>query len=101
MWRQGDILIQEITEIPPTAERRKSLVLASGDTTGHSHRIERNRMARVFSNHDGDDELFLEVIAEEAKVVHPEHEPIILPRGRYRVWRQREWDGDRGRNVRD
>ena len=102
MWRQGDVLIRAIMEIPPAALRQKSMVLASGDTTGHVHRIEKNRKARVFSLPGGDDgELLLEVIADQARVVHPEHETITLHRGRYRVWRQREFDGDRDRNVRD
>lgn len=35
------------------------------------------------------------------RVVHPEHGPIELPRGRYRVWKQREWHGGQIRDVVD
>ena len=72
-------------------------MLASGDTTGHSHRIKDRRTAQMFLMGRGHLAVFfLEVTAEEAKVEHPEHGPIVLPRGMYRVWRQREF-GESGR----
>jgi hypothetical protein len=96
MWRQGDVLIQAIDEFPAAANRPVRPVLASGDSTGHKHRIADPRSAQLFvSPRDG--ELFLNVVQDEARLVHPEHDSIVLPRGRYRVWRQREYDelGDR------
>jgi hypothetical protein len=102
MRRQGDVLIQEVEEIPPSARRQKGVVLASGETTGHSHRIEDRRTAQLFSADDGrGEQLFLEVIAREAKLVHPEHKTVILPQGRYRVWKQREFDDPGARDVVD
>jgi hypothetical protein len=102
MQRQGDVLIQEVAEIPPSARRRTGLVLASGETTGHSHRIKDRRTAQMFSTGEGPGaELFLEVTAQEAKLVHPEHETIILPKGRYRVWRQREFHDSGTREMGD
>ena len=38
---------------------------------------------------------------EEATVVHPEHGPIKLPKGNYRVWKQREFADEKPRPVRD
>ncbi|QEH38784.1 hypothetical protein OJF2_73920 [Aquisphaera giovannonii] len=102
LWRQGDILIQRIESVPPAAQRLRRPVLASGDTTGHSHRIEDRRTARLLLI-DGapGTQLFLEVDADEASVVHPEHDTITLPRGAYRVWRQREFDDRGSRPVSD
>lgn len=70
------------------------LASGSGDRTGHRHRIEDLRTVRFRSTGDGSGAgFFLEVIAQEARIVHPEHKAIILPKGRYRVWRQREFEG--------
>jgi hypothetical protein len=102
MWRQGDVLIERVESIPPSARRLKRPVLASGDSTGQRHQIKDRRAARLLSSGEGTaTELFLEVTAEEAGVVHPEHGEIILPRGIYRVWRQREFDGTGSRRVAD
>ena len=102
MRRQGGVLIQEVAAIPRSARRHKTTVLASGDITGHRPRIEDHRTVRIFSRRVGPGaELFLEVTAEKARVVHPEHETIVLPRGRYRVWRQREFEGSGARVVDD
>lgn len=102
MWRQGDVLIQRVESIPPSARAMKRAVLASGDSTGQRHQIKDRRAARLFSSGNGAiSDLFLEVIAEEASVVHPEHGEIILPRGTYRVWKQREFDDLGSRFVAD
>jgi hypothetical protein len=100
--RQGDVLLEEIAEIPASARKHRGLVLASGEITGHCHRIEDKRTARLFSTDTSrGGELFLEVIGPDPKLVHPEHETIILPRGRYRVWKQREFDDSGARDVAD
>ena len=59
-----------------------------GEATGHSHRVEDLATAQVFQ---GRDELYLRVIGDAARIVHQEHGPITLPRGTYRVWKQREY----------
>jgi hypothetical protein len=43
----------------------------------------------------------LKVDADEASIVHPEHDTITLPRGVCRVWRQREFDDLGSRFVAD
>lgn len=89
LWRQGDVYIESITSIPETAVPRPDAVLADGELTGHSHRIEDWASAKVFEDRG---QLFLDVEANSARVVHEEHGPIVLHRGSYRVWRQREFD---------
>src|SRR4051812_13061501 len=94
MWRQGDVLISVVDAIPPGAMKRTDCVLAEGELTGHSHRIDQPGVAELF---ESGGRLYLRVVATEAKVVHQEHGPITLPRGLYTVWQQREW---RKRSIR-
>jgi hypothetical protein len=87
MWRQGDVLIAAVEAIPEGASPRKRLVLATGTATGQRHQIRDRRTARLY---ELGAMLYLEVLADTASIVHPEHQAILLPRGLYRVWRQRE-----------
>ena len=48
MWRQGDILIAAVQEIPRGSTRRPNCVLAEGELTGHSHRIDQPATAELF-----------------------------------------------------
>jgi hypothetical protein len=89
LWRQGDIYIESAESVPPTAIRLPHAVLAEGEVTGHQHRIEDPRSAIVYEERF---DMFVEVLADSARLVHDEHGPILLPRGVYRVWRQREYD---------
>ncbi len=98
MWRQGDIFIAAVAAIPAGAKTQPHGVLAEGEVTGHSHRIQGLDTARLYA-HAG--ALFLDVLAETATVVHDEHGPITLARGTYRVWRQREYSPEAIRVVRD
>jgi len=96
MWRQGDILFQTIEQIPFGVARMPNLVLASGDSTSHRHMIKDRKTAELFrSSNVTIDDLFLNVTANEASVVHPEHNTIVLPKGCYRVWHQREFGEDK------
>jgi hypothetical protein len=89
LYRQGDIYIESVRCLPDGAVKRFSTVLADGELTGHRHRILDFRTASVF---DARGEMFIDVVTERAEVVHEEHGPIVLNRGVYRVWRQREYD---------
>lgn len=102
IWRQGDILIQDVEEIPPMARALKRPVLASSDSTGHRHQIKDRKLACLYSlSILGGQELYLDVTGDEADLVHPEHDTIVLKRGRYRVWRQREFSDWGNRDVID
>ncbi len=98
MWRQGDVLIDEVNEVPAGAERLKQLVLAAGDSTGQRHMIKDRKSAELFRDRGI---LYLRVVADKAVVAHPEHHPITLPRGTYRVWKQREFTDAKPRPVHD
>lgn len=102
MYRQGDILI-----VPTDGDKRRidlsrsdvrsvgTPVVARGEATGHAHQIE------------GDGELFLwqdTVFLRshgQTRLVHDEHDTIVIPEGEYRVVRQREYDEGEIRYVSD
>lgn len=98
LYRQGDIFIAATRAVPRGAEPRPHCVLAEGEVTGHSHRVEDPATARLYRHSTS---LYLDVFADRATVVHDEHGPITLPRGTYRVWRQREYSPEAIRTVRD
>lgn len=87
LYRQGDVFV-DVTPIPAGALPRGGVVLADGELTGHQHRIEDPASASILTFRG---QTYLRVTAEAARLVHDEHETIVLPRGDYRFWRQREY----------
>ncbi|MCF2525706.1 hypothetical protein [Yinghuangia soli] len=98
MYRQGDILLLPVddaavplgvTALPAKPrDNRGRIVLALGEVTGHAHAV------------TGTGTLFLDpeptVIGHlkldaPTRLVHEEHAAISLPKGWYRVIRQREY----------
>lgn len=106
LFRHGDVLIMQIAEMPTGGGLRLAVpILAQGEVTGHSHRIEDPTKAEVWYING---EMFIKVWAP-TRVIHEEHQPIPLDPGCYRVWQQREYlapgqrwhDGVSFRAVRD
>jgi hypothetical protein len=91
-------LIAAVEVIPRGAQLRPNCVLAEGEATGHSHRVEPYGAAELFSVAGS---LYLRVLAGQAVVVHQEHGPITLSKGEYRVWQQREYSPQSIRPVGD
>ena len=111
LYAQGDLLIERVADLPPTgcavaASADGSVVLAEGETSGHRHAIhDRVTMFRddglardipggLYVGH-------VRVDGPSARLVHEEHAPIELPRGTYRVRRQRELEPRDARIVVD
>jgi hypothetical protein len=92
------VLIRRIDILPRGARQQTGATIAHGEVTGHSHRIEQPNSVQLW-NHGSD--LFLEVKALRATLVHEEHKPIELPQGIYRIWKQREYTPDAYREVED
>jgi hypothetical protein len=105
LYFQGDLCIEPVTDvaldgaraIPPAHDG--AVVLAEGETTGHRHAFS-GADVMLFRDpalaRDLPPELYighLRVIADTAELRHQEHATIELPRGLYRVRRQREFDG--------
>ncbi|MFI9407059.1 hypothetical protein [Nocardia sp. NPDC052316] len=98
MYRQGDVLIVPLaaSAVPETAvhavseprDGRGRLVLALGEVTGHAHAIA--GPGRLIREASAFGPMLLD-LPEGGRVVHEEHAPITLPKGWYRVVRQREY----------
>lgn len=88
VWRQGDVFIVSIDRLPAGRAESHGPVLAKGEITGHSHRIQENQGATA-SLIGG--QLFLEVAADQVTLLHDEHLPIVIPRGTYEIRIQREY----------
>ncbi|MFD7611526.1 hypothetical protein [Streptomyces sp. NPDC059828] len=99
MYRQGDVLIVPVAQddVPEHVKQaegeprdgRGRLVLALGEVTGHAHALAaRGRLVRESGVPGGP--MLLE-LPEGGRLVHEEHAPIALPKGWYRVVRQREY----------
>lgn len=98
MYRQGDVLIMALEEsaVPANLLRAPGelrdghgrLVLALGEVTGHAHAVPGPgrliREAGVFGP-------MLLHLPDGGRVVHEEHAVISLPKGWFRVVRQREY----------
>lgn len=98
MWRHGDVLIAPCKEIPANKRQLNTNVLVRGEITGHSHRIQEQGACEVW---ESDKVLFLKVLTSEATLIHEEHKPIVLPRGTYKVWQQREYTPQEIRRIID
>ena len=100
IFAQGDLLIERVADVTPSGAVTENaegaaLVLLEGELTGHNHavrervtlfrddRLARDIPAGLYIGH-------VQVGTAYARVTHEEHAPLTLPRGTYRVRRQRE-----------
>lgn len=99
-YYQGDIAIVPVKNIGSDAKKIKEdkIVLAEGEATGHAHTIE---TPGTIGFVDSNDSVWLEVKDLIAEVCHQEHATIKLPKGKYKVVRQREYTPEEIRNVKD
>jgi hypothetical protein len=104
MYRQGDVLIVAVTEIPTnvTAVKRtkRGVVLAEGEVTGHAHRIP-SRSASLYR--DETNARYLRVMGPAPVALnHEEHKTVSIPPGNYRVTIHTEYQpGELPRQVAD
>ena len=111
IFAQGDLLIERVADILPSGTAIQpmpdgAVVLAEGEATGHRHAIfdtvtmfRDDGLAR-----DIPDGLYIghvRVVGHSARVQHDEHAPIDLPKGTWRVRRQREFQPKDVRIVSD
>lgn len=83
--RQGDLLIKKIDMLPLGLKEIADGVVLRGESTGHAHRLVGGQ---VFKDDAG--MLFL-TVKNFARLVHEEHKPIELSKGKYAVVRQKEY----------
>ena len=97
LYRHGDVMIQEIDVIPKKAKKVKGNILVRGEVTGHAHRLDNPGAFQILESPDF---IFVEV-TEETNIIHEEHDPITLQKGKYKVWVQREYTPEAIRRVYD
>lgn len=102
IYRQGDVALVRVTgrigkgeEVPRDEHGR--IVLAYGEVTGHAHAIMDPGATLIAL---GGTERILRV-NKPVSLRHEEHGPIHLPRGNWRVLRQREYTPEEVRYVAD
>jgi hypothetical protein len=88
LFRQGDVLLRQVEELPKTAKLKPDKVLALGEATGHKHQFTSD-FADLYVDAGGKQYAFL---AEKAVLEHEEHANIEVPEGVYEVVIQREFD---------
>ena len=88
MYRQGDILIVPVDKIPDRQDELETKIIAIGELTGHHHKVD--EAAQLFGWNDVPQ--FMEVQGE-TQLTHQEHDTINISEGKYRIVRQREFDG--------
>ena len=96
--RHGDVLIQSVKTIPTSASPLPHATLAHGEVTGHSHRIAEPADVELF---EVNGTLYLRIKAESSSLIHQEHATLNIPKGEYKVWRQREYTPREIRIIRD
>ena len=92
VYAQGDILFVPINNIPENIkvlERNGgAIVLAEGEVTGHFHKIQTPEIGAWINEKD---DIFIEVRNLIAEVTHNEHNTVALPKGNYKVVKQRQY----------
>src|SRR5689334_4744380 len=107
LYAQGDLLIERVGDIYGSQSSNVAdcaIVLAEGEATGHNHTLfgrvaffRDDALARdiprgLYIGH-------VRVDAPTARISHQEHAALELPKGTYRVRRQRELDPEEARIV--
>lgn len=116
MYAQGDLLIVPVDKFPDGVKEctppDKVVVLALGESTGHRHAVYGDDV-KLYRRQGTDVDLLerpnipMETVeqwidvATKAMLKHEEHKAIELPKGKYRVIRQREYDPKADRFVAD
>ena len=86
--RQGDVMLSPVMEIKGNLIAKKEKILAYGEVTGHKHTLRGD--AKFYENGDG--QVLIEIGKEGAILEHEEHDNLIIPKGKYAVILQREFD---------
>lgn len=98
-YRQGDVLILPVDNIPTSLKKTNRVTLALGEVTGHHHSIS-NGAVGYADDVNGLSEYF-EVIDDSANLTHQEHDTISFPKGKYKRVIQVEYTPQQIRNVAD
>lgn len=94
-FRQGDVLLVPCASIPGRARREPPesgrVVLARGETTGHSHTMAADRVTYFREDGSGGGGYIRVEGPNPVDLSHEEHNALAIPPGSYKVVRQREY----------
>ena len=101
IYRQGDVLLVKVTK-PKGLKKQQAKngrhILAYGEATGHHHSVLAEEAELLL---DKDGEMFLQAMSDAVALEHQEHATLTLPKGTYKVIRQREYHPLELRRVAD
>jgi hypothetical protein len=93
IWRQGDVIVREVSEIPSGYVRSKTDEIRISSETGHSHVLKGGRV--FMSKSPRDPQLIGQqqyvILEETSQMVHPQHAALQLSPGMYRVTTVRDY----------
>lgn len=98
-YRQGDVLIVPVSEIPAGLTRTKRVTLALGEVTGHHHTISEAEATGYGTAEDALATYFESSVT--MTLTHQEHNPVVIPPGKYQAIRQVEYTPEEIKNVAD
>lgn len=90
--RHGDLVFSRIEKEIKGKKTTKSVVLAEGEFTGHSHQLRPQEGGSIIFLEPEPGVKEFEVVGAPAILTHEEHKPITFNPGKYRVEIQEEYD---------
>ncbi len=95
-YRQGDVLIEAIEELPKNKKEIADKTLAIGESMNHGHMLVGEAMVYETEKNEKYFEVFGDCSLKHLKIDNrawtQEHHEILLPKGKYKVIHQREYD---------
>jgi hypothetical protein len=92
IWRQGDVVVSEVSGVPANAVRADSSEIRIASETGNPHVL---RAAQIFKTRDGRRNLGAQqqyvLLEEETAMTHPQHAELRIPPGVYRITTVRDY----------
>lgn len=99
-YRQGDILLERIYEIPKQImnhqhqqqqqqQTQDNYIIAHGES-GNQHRMSKHVL--IFENPENKEERYVQVLSQDTDLVHQEHKSIHIHQGIYKIRREREYN---------
>jgi hypothetical protein len=95
-YRQGEVLFFKVKTLPKFYQKAhviKDGAIREGEKEGHIHQVEGGQLTLFGDDPKKADLGVINVLKQAARVEHPEHDPIKLPKGDYVVKIQKEATG--------
>lgn len=90
--RHGDINFHPVEKMEgETIKHNGSFVVGLGETTGHRHVLTVKNPDDLTIKKDAEGNYFFELLAD-GTLTHEEHKTLVVPKGRYKKFQEREVD---------